>query len=101
VRTVTTSSGATAVQIVSSSRRGSQVIEHIGSAHDVELEVLNAGQSPGGCSPPLEFTERDAVTRRPARRQREQGESRRWLGMSRATICRRIREYGIIALAGV
>ena len=34
VRTVRTSSGATAVQIVWSSRRGSRSIEHIGSAHD-------------------------------------------------------------------
>ena len=34
VRTVKTSSGATAVQIVWSSRRGSRNIEHIGSAHD-------------------------------------------------------------------
>jgi hypothetical protein len=43
VRTVKTASGATAVQIVYSSRRGSRDIEHIGSAHDdVELEVLKA-----------------------------------------------------------
>jgi hypothetical protein len=34
VRTVTTSSGATAVQIVWSTRRGSRSIEHLGSAHD-------------------------------------------------------------------
>ena len=34
VRTVKTSSGATAVQIVWSSRRGSRRIEHLGSAHD-------------------------------------------------------------------
>ena len=41
VRTVRTSSGATAVQIVYSSHRGSREIEHIGSAHDeVELELL-------------------------------------------------------------
>ena len=53
VRTVKTSSGATAVQIVHSNRRGSRDIEHIGSAHtpaDVELlkavarERLAAGQ---------------------------------------------------------
>lgn len=53
VRTVKTSSGATAVQIVYSNRRGSRDIEHIGSAHtpaDVELlkavarERLAAGQ---------------------------------------------------------
>jgi hypothetical protein len=43
VRTVKTTSGATAVQIVHSSRRGSRDIEHIGSAHgDVELELLKA-----------------------------------------------------------
>ena len=34
VRTVKTGSGATAVQIVWSSRRGSRSIEHVGSAHD-------------------------------------------------------------------
>jgi hypothetical protein len=43
VRTVRTSSGATAVQIVYSSRRGSREIEHIGSAHDdAGLELLKA-----------------------------------------------------------
>ena len=43
VRTVKTASGATAVQVVYSSRRGSRDIEHIGSAHDeAELEVLKA-----------------------------------------------------------
>jgi hypothetical protein len=43
VRTVKTSSGATAVQIVWSSRRGSRSIEHIGSAHDeAALAALNA-----------------------------------------------------------
>src|SRR2546421_1075410 len=43
MRTVKTSSGATAVQIVYSSHRGSRDIEHIGSAHDeVELELLKA-----------------------------------------------------------
>ncbi len=43
VRTVKTASGATAVQIVYSSRRGSRSIEHIGSAHDdAELELLKA-----------------------------------------------------------
>jgi len=41
VRTVKTSSGAIAVQIVHSSHRGSRQIEHIGSAHDdVEAELL-------------------------------------------------------------
>jgi len=41
VRTVRTASGATAVQIVWSSRRGSRDIEHLGSAHDdAELELL-------------------------------------------------------------
>jgi hypothetical protein len=43
VRTVRTASGATAVQSVWSSRRGSRDIEHLGSAHDeTELEVLKA-----------------------------------------------------------
>jgi hypothetical protein len=42
-RTVRMSSGAQAVQIVYSRRRGARQIEHIGSAHDeVELEVLRA-----------------------------------------------------------
>jgi hypothetical protein len=41
VRTVKAASGATAVQIVWSSRRGSRQIEHVGSAHDdPELEAL-------------------------------------------------------------
>lgn len=43
VRTVKTASGATAVQIVWSSRRGSRQIEHLGSAHDeAQVEVLKA-----------------------------------------------------------
>jgi Transposase DDE domain len=43
VRTVKTSSGATAVQIVWSSRRGSRSIEHLGSAHDEgQVEALKA-----------------------------------------------------------
>jgi hypothetical protein len=43
VRTVKTASGASAVQIVYSSRREARDIEHIGSAHDdAELEVLKA-----------------------------------------------------------
>jgi Transposase DDE domain len=43
VRTVRTSSGAMAVQIVYSYHRGSRQIEHIGSAHDeTELELLKA-----------------------------------------------------------
>ena len=43
VRTVKTASGATAVQIVHSSHRGSRDIEHIGSAHDeAGVEVLKA-----------------------------------------------------------
>jgi hypothetical protein len=70
---VKTASGATAVQIVWSSRRGSRSIEHLGSAHDdQELEALKAaarqrlaaGQGepdlglPAGTSPsgPLEIT---------------------------------------------
>src|ERR1022692_303959 len=43
VRTVKTASGATAVQIVHASRRGSRDIEHIGSAHDdAGVELLKA-----------------------------------------------------------
>src|ERR1700722_17871908 len=43
VRTVKTASGATAVQVVWSWRRGSRSIEHVGSAHDeVELAALKA-----------------------------------------------------------
>jgi hypothetical protein len=43
VRTVRTASGATAVQIVWSSRRGSRNIEHVGSAHDeAQVEALKA-----------------------------------------------------------
>ncbi|HET9256635.1 MAG TPA: IS1634 family transposase [Pseudonocardiaceae bacterium] len=43
MRTVKTASGARAVQIVYSRRKGSRRIEHIGSAHDeVELEMLKA-----------------------------------------------------------
>jgi hypothetical protein len=39
VRTVKTTSGATAVQIAWSSRCGSRSIEHLGSAHD-EAELV-------------------------------------------------------------
>ena len=43
MRTVKTASGATAVQIVYSSKRGSRDIEHLGSAHDAEeLAALKA-----------------------------------------------------------
>jgi hypothetical protein len=43
MRIVETTSGATAVQVVWPSRRGSRQIEHLGSAHDeAELEVLKA-----------------------------------------------------------
>jgi hypothetical protein len=43
MRTVKTTSGAIAIQVVWSSRRGSREIEHIGSAHgDAELEALKA-----------------------------------------------------------
>jgi hypothetical protein len=46
VRTVRTASGATAVQIVHSSRRGTRDIEHLGSAHDEEeLETLKAAEA--------------------------------------------------------
>jgi hypothetical protein len=43
VRTVKTASGATAVQIVHSTRRGSRDVEHLGSAHTPEqVEALKA-----------------------------------------------------------
>lgn len=43
VRTVKTSSGATAVQIVWKYRRGAREIEHLGSAHTpAEVELLQA-----------------------------------------------------------
>lgn len=43
IRPVKTASGATAIQIVHSSRRGSRKIEHIGSAHSPEeVEALKA-----------------------------------------------------------
>jgi hypothetical protein len=43
MRTVKTTSGATAVQVVWSSRRGSRQIEHLGSAHgEAQLEALKA-----------------------------------------------------------
>jgi hypothetical protein len=43
VRTMKTSSGATAVQIVYSCRRGSREIDHLGSAHsDAEVKLLEA-----------------------------------------------------------
>jgi hypothetical protein len=43
LRTVKTSSGATAVQIVHSSHRGSRDIEHPGSPHTAaEVELLKA-----------------------------------------------------------
>jgi hypothetical protein len=42
VRTVKTKPGATAVQVVWSSRRGSREIEHIGSAHDDAELALKA-----------------------------------------------------------
>ena len=54
VHTVKTSSGATAVQIVWSTRRGSRTIEHLGSAHNeagvaalkvVAAQPLTAGQA--------------------------------------------------------
>ncbi|WP_442903734.1 IS1634 family transposase [Gordonia sp. Z-3] len=52
VRTVKTASGATAVQIVHSSRRGSRDIEHLGSAHDsaavAALKAVAAQRIAGG-----------------------------------------------------
>lgn len=52
VRTVKTASGATAVQIVWSNRRGSRTIEHLGSAHDeagvAALKAAGAQRIAGG-----------------------------------------------------
>ena len=43
MRTVKTTTGATAVQVVWSSRRGSREIEHLGAAHEeAELGALKA-----------------------------------------------------------
>jgi hypothetical protein len=48
VKAVKTRSGATAVQVVWSSRRGSREIEHFGSAHDdAELEALKTRRCSG------------------------------------------------------
>lgn len=56
VRTVKTASGATAVQIVHGSRRGSRDIEHIGSAHDdAQLAVLKAAARQRMAAGQLEF----------------------------------------------
>jgi hypothetical protein len=56
VRTVKTASGATAVQVVWSSRRGSREIEHLGSAHDeAELEALKAAARQRVAAGQLEF----------------------------------------------
>ena len=41
MRTVKTTSGATAVQVVWSSRRGARQIEYLGPAHD-EAELVDA-----------------------------------------------------------
>jgi hypothetical protein len=56
MRTVKTTSGATAVQVVWSSRRGSREIEHLGSAHDeAELETLKAAAQQRIAAGQLEF----------------------------------------------
>ena len=56
VRTVKTASGATAVQIVHGSHRGSRDIEHIGSAHDdAQLALLKAAARQRMAAGQLEF----------------------------------------------
>jgi hypothetical protein len=56
VHTVKTASGATAVQVVWSSRRGSREIEHLGSANDAtELEALKAAAQQRVAAGQLEF----------------------------------------------
>jgi hypothetical protein len=54
VRTVTTASGATGVQIAWSSRRGSRSSEHVGSAHDEAELALGLAEVAG--SGPLLIT---------------------------------------------
>jgi len=57
MRTVKTTSGATAVQVVWSSRRGSREIEHLGSAHeDAELQALKAAAQPRIAAGQLELS---------------------------------------------
>ena len=57
VRTAKTSSGATAVQIVYSSHRGSREIEHLGSAHSgAEVELLKAAARRGGVQAQVKLT---------------------------------------------
>jgi hypothetical protein len=66
VRTVTTASGAVAVQIVHSNRRGSREIEHIGSAHspgDVEVLKTIARQRLHANQDPLDFDVRAGSVR--------------------------------------
>ena len=64
VRTVKTKSGATAPQVVWSSRRGSREIEHLGSAHDdAELEALKAAADGGAGTADMGVV-RDAYTLR-------------------------------------
>jgi len=54
---VKTSSGATAAQIVYSSRRGSCEIDHLGSAHsDAEVELLKAAARQRVIAEPLAGT---------------------------------------------
>ena len=67
VRTVKTKSGATAVQIVYSSRRGSCEIEHLGSAHD-EAELAE----PNSPKPARYLTVRLSVLMSGYRRDRSQ-----------------------------
>jgi hypothetical protein len=73
MRTVKTASGAWAVQIVHSSRRGSRDIEHIGSAHDAaDLELLKAVEScwkllRGSGSRPGRNSSRDQLVHHPPR----------------------------------
>lgn len=58
IRTVKTASGATAVQIVHSTRKGSRDIEHLGSAHtaaDVEVLKAAAKQRLHAHQDPLDF----------------------------------------------
>ena len=86
VRTVRTSSGATAVQIVWSSRRGSRSIEHLGSAHDEPgLAALKAAAvqrlAAGQAELDLGIAERSAAEPLPITSSRS---AHLWDGLSRA-----------------
>ena len=88
VRTVKTGPGATAVQVVWSSRRGSGSIQHIGSAHDeAELEVLKAAARQRMAVGQLELGLGMARGRPGRYRSRLRGWASCWTPSSMATAC--------------